>query len=173
MEEDPLLKNFISRLVPVDEDLSDPAEYGCAVDTSRIQPLRPQRQVTDASILEQVYELIPFRLPQLYEKLFLSYIWPDSEFKNTTVFGREPQGGWHSLINKFKRDEYLYAACVNNGFLPFGKGADIDYDPLCFDYNNTKISKPRIVMLDHEAALCYDKARVHKQIAKDFREFIT
>lgn len=172
MEEAPLLKSFISRLVPVDEDLGDHAEYGGDTDAARIQPLHPQQQVTDASILEQVYELIPFRLPPLYERLFLPCIWPDSEFKNTTVFGREPDGSWQSLINKFKRDQYLYAACVNNGFLPFGKGADMDYDPLCFDYNNTKISKQRIVMLDHEAALCYDKARVNKQIAKDFREFI-
>ena len=59
------------------------------------------------------------------------------------------------------------------GFLPFGKGPDIDYDPVCFDVSSRKKGREmRIVKIDHEEILCNHKVKVGAELASSFEALV-
>jgi hypothetical protein len=70
-------------------------------------------------------------------------------------------------------DPFLWEALVPAGFLQFGKGADIDYDPVCFDIKTRKQEGDcRIVKIDHEEILCNDRVKVVAELAPSFYQLV-
>jgi hypothetical protein len=70
------------------------------------------------------------------------------------------------------RDKGLSETLIPNGYMQFGKGADIDYDPVCFDISWRKNRDYRIVKIDHEEILCNHRIKVVKEIAPSFRALV-
>lgn len=161
MNRSELLKPFIDRLQIEEEDNLDEG-LDLTIGPSTLT----------AESLEEIYKQIPLRFSKLYEKLLLTYHWPDAEIDECCFYGCTTSGGWQGLVDKIKRDQFLFDTCVKANFLPFGKGADYNYDPLCFDLNECKKGEPAIVMLYHEAILCYEKVQINKKIARNFEQFI-
>jgi len=53
------------------------------------------------------------------------------------------------------------------GFVQIGNPFFPNYDPVCFDCNGTELEH-RIVQLDHEEILCYDRIRLVQEVAPSF-----
>jgi hypothetical protein len=65
------------------------------------------------------------------------------------------------------------ASLIRNGFIPFGKGPDVDYDPVCFDLTSRKKNADYgIVKIDHEEILCNERIQVVGKLAPSFEELV-
>ena len=56
--------------------------------------------------------------------------------------------------------------------MQFGRGSDVDYDPVCFDMSNPRGDDYRIVKLDHEEILMEDRLVEVAELAPSFRDLI-
>ena len=70
------------------------------------------------------------------------------------------------------KDKGLWETLIPNGYLQFGKGPDMDYDPVCFDISSRKNRDYRIVKIDHEEILCNYRSKVVCEIAPSFRALV-
>jgi len=70
------------------------------------------------------------------------------------------------------KDKGLWETLIPNGYLQFGKGPDMDYDPVCFDISSRKNRDYRIVKIDHEDILCNSRIKVVAEIAPSFRALV-
>jgi len=61
---------------------------------------------------------------------------------------------------------------LQNGYIPFGKGAYCDYDPVCFAVKSRKNRDYRIVKIDHEEILCNYRIKVVSRLAPSFRALV-
>ena len=66
----------------------------------------------------------------------------------------------------------LWETLIPNGYIQFGKGSDMDYDPVCFDISSRKNRDYRIVKIDHEEILCNYRIKVVSEIAPSFRALV-
>jgi hypothetical protein len=59
------------------------------------------------------------------------------------------------------------------GYIQFGRGPDVNYDPVCFDTRRDPGSRDApIVQLDHEDILCNRRLRVVAELARSFRALV-
>jgi hypothetical protein len=71
------------------------------------------------------------------------------------------------------KDKFLSSFALKNGYIPFGKGSDMDYDPVCFDLTARKKNREfEIVKLDHEEVLCNERIRVVAKLAPTFEQLV-
>jgi hypothetical protein len=71
------------------------------------------------------------------------------------------------------KDRGLWESLIPAGFIQFGKGPDIDYDPVCFDIKKrTKNGDYRVVKIDHEEILCNYRVKVVAELAPSFEELM-
>lgn len=85
----------------------------------------------------------------------------------------EPADDLSSLLAVIQADKHLRATLVPNGYIQFGRGPDIDYDPVCFDFRHRQRNGDcRIVKLDHEAILCHYRIREVAELAPNFRSLV-
>ncbi len=71
------------------------------------------------------------------------------------------------------RDKGLWDALIAAGFLQFGRGADIDYDPVCFDISSRNKNRDmRVVKIDHEEILCNYRVKVVAEMAPSFFDLL-
>jgi hypothetical protein len=69
------------------------------------------------------------------------------------------------------KDKFLSTCLLNSGYIPFGEGPDIDYDPVCFDLKSRKKNREfSIVKLDHEEILCNERIKVVAELAPTFEQ---
>lgn len=130
-------------------------------------------QTTDASMLDQLYAKLPARFPPLYERLVLSYRWAEVDLGAYRLLANPRGPDLSGLLNEMLKDKFLSAHLLKSGYIPFGKGADIDYDPVCFDLKSRKKNREfRIVKIDHEAILCNEKIRVVAELAPTFERLV-
>jgi hypothetical protein len=62
---------------------------------------------------------------------------------------------------------------IHAGYFPFGKGTDIDYDPVCFELKSRRQNADfRIVKISHEGILSFDRLEVVGEVAHSFRELV-
>jgi hypothetical protein len=72
------------------------------------------------------------------------------------------------------KDKFLSSFAFKNDYIPFGKGGDIDYDPVCFDLRARKKNREfEIVKLDHEEILCNERIRVVTTLAPSFERLVS
>ena len=154
----------------------DPAAWQLAVgepDEFGAKDWRPLKQETDRIHLNSLYSVIPSRFPPLYEQLILSYRWADVDLQLFTLFANPPGPDLEPLLKRISADGYLYSHLIGAGYIPFGKGTDFDYDPVCFELKSRKQNADfRIVKIDHEEILCFDRLKVVAEIAPSFRELV-
>lgn len=71
------------------------------------------------------------------------------------------------------RDKAIYNALIPAGYVQFGRDADMDYDPVCFDISTRgKDGDYRIVKIDHEEILCNNRVKVVAELARRLEELM-
>jgi len=134
---------------------------------------RPILQTTDATMLNPLYAKLPARFPRLYEKLLLTYRWAEVDLGCYRLFGNPLGTDFLGLLHEISKDKVLSTCLLKNGYIPFGKGPDIDYDPVCFDLKSRKKNREfTIVKLDHEEILCNERTRVVAELAPTFEQLV-
>lgn len=111
---------------------------------------------------------MPARFPPLYEQLVLSYRWADADLGTFTLLANPPGEGLTGLLQHISKDKGLWETLIPNGGIPFGRGTDVDYDPVCFDIKARKNGDYRVVKIDREKILCNCRVRVVSEIAPSF-----
>jgi hypothetical protein len=155
-------------LDPVELQLSvgEPDEYG----RKRWQPLKVTSEV---ALLEPIYARLPARFPPLYQRLVLSYRWADIDLQSYRLFANPPGPNLSGLLDQMTQDPTLWKYLLPAGYVQFGKGPDVDYDAICFDFNSRKKNGDcRIVKIDHEEILCNDRVKVVAELALTFEQLV-
>jgi hypothetical protein len=108
----------------------------------------------------------------LYEQLVLSPRWAEVDLKSYRLLANPPDLA--GLLNQISRDPAFWASLLSAGYIQFGRGPDIDYDPVCFDVNSRKKNNRecRIVKIDHEEILCNNRIKVVGELASSFEELV-
>jgi hypothetical protein len=175
-----LLERFIASFAVVAETLDadeilDPIAWRLATGPAdeygykRWSPIKVQ---TDAYALEPLYTKLPARFPPLYEQLLLSYRWAEVDLQSFTLLANSPGEGLSGLLQHIMKDKGLWETLIPNGYIQFGKGPDVDYDPVCFDISSRNNRDYRIVKIDHEEILCNYRIKVVSEIAPSFRALV-
>ena len=134
---------------------------------------RPILQTTDATMLDPLYAKLPARFPPLYENLLLTYRWPEVDLGSYRLFGNPLGPDLLGFLHEISKDKFMSSYLLKNGYIPFGKGPDIDYDPVCFDLKSRKKNREfAIVKLDHEEILCNERTRVVAELAPTFEQLV-
>jgi hypothetical protein len=133
----------------------------------------PLRVTTDRSALETVYAKLPARFPPLYEELMLNYRWLEVDLQLYRLHANPAGSGLLGLLDRILKDKFLSSFLLKNGFIPFAKGPDMDYDPVCFDLKRRKKNKElAIVKLDHEEILCNERIKIVGELAPSFEQLV-
>lgn len=145
---------------------TEPDEYGWV-------DWRPKKVQTDPSALEPIYSKIPARFPRLFEQLLLSYRWAEIDLVDYRLLPNPLGSGLEDFFQYISGDPAIWNALIPAGYVQFGKGADMDYDPVCFDISSRrKNGDYKIVKIDHEEILCYDRVKVVGELAPGFEELV-
>jgi hypothetical protein len=134
---------------------------------------RPARISTDPKMLEPLYGKLPARFPPLYEQLILSYRWAEVDLQSFRLLANPPGANLDGLLAEIEKDKGLTERLIPAGYIKFGKGPDMDYDPICFDIKSrTKRKDYRIVKIDHEEILCNYRVKVVAELAPSFEQLV-
>jgi len=134
---------------------------------------QPRRLETDTSSLEALYAKLPTRFPPLFERLLLTYRWAEVDLETYRLLPNPHGSDLQGFLGQMTRDKGLWDALIPAGFIQFGRGPGIDYDPVCFDVSSrTKHRDMRIVKIDHEEILCNYKVKVVAELAPSFFELL-
>jgi hypothetical protein len=179
MTDELLLERFVARFEKLDELTawdSDPIAKQLVVgnpDQLGFRHWRPIPVNIPASLLDPLYARLPARLPKLYERLVLSYRWAGVDLKTYTLLPNPPGPDLSGLLHQMSRDPALWDSLLPNGYIQFGRGPDMDYDPVCFDIKSRKKNgECRIVKIDHEEILCNNRVKLVAEFAPSFRELV-
>jgi hypothetical protein len=180
MTDHDLLERFVASFAKLD-DLSSSRELDPVAWELRIaEPdedgwieWRPSKTQSDPELLDPLYARLPARFPPLYEKLVLSYRWAQVYLPSFSLLANPPGPDLGSLLNEITRDKGLWESLAPAGYIQFGRGPDIDYDPVCFDIKSrTKSKDYRIVKIDHEEILCNWRVKVVAEVAPSFEKLV-
>jgi hypothetical protein len=121
--------------------------------------------------LEAIYAKLPARFPRLYEKLVLTYRWAEVDLQSCRLLANPPGNDLTGLLAQISKDPAFWNTLRGAGYIQFGNGPDIDYDPVCFDLSARKKNGDcRIVKIDHEEILCNNRLKVVSEIASTFED---
>jgi hypothetical protein len=130
---------------------------------------KPRRSETRASSLEPIYAKLPARFPLLFERLLLTYRWAEVDLQAYRLLPNPFSDDLDGFFQQMTGDKRLWESLIPAGFIQFGRGPDIDYDPVCFDIGSRKNNREmRVVKIDHEEILCNDRIRVVAELAPSF-----
>lgn len=133
------------------------------------------RRVSDAAHeqLESIYAELPARFPPLFQQLVLSYRWAEISLGKYRLVENPPGADFSGLLAAMKKDDFMWNHMIRAGYIRFGKGPDMDYDPVCFDISSRRKNQDyRIVKLDHEEILCNERIKVVAELAPGFEELM-
>jgi hypothetical protein len=175
-----LLGEFIATFAKLD-DLSschalDPIAFELSIgdfDEYGFKQWHPIPYLTDRSHLDAIYKDLPAQFPPLYEHLVLSYRWAEVDLASYRLLPNPPGPDLSRFLKQILNHKELYEVLTPSGYLQFGKGADVNYDPVCFDLKHRlKDGDCRIVRLDHEEILCNYRVREVEELAPSFRKLV-
>lgn len=155
-------------LCPIAWQLSvgEPDEYGW-------KEWRPIQVKTARPQLDMLYVRLLAPFPPLFEKLVLRYRWAEVDLKSYTLLANPPGADLSGLLHEISKDASLWDALLPAGYVQFGKGPDIDYDPVCFDIKSRNNKGDyRIVKIDHEEILCNYRVKVVAELAPSFEQLV-
>jgi hypothetical protein len=131
------------------------------------------RYETPSNQLLPIFSKIKLKFPVLYEELLLNFRWYGADVGVIRLLRNPPGPDFNGLETEMFRDEGIYRLCIEHGFIQFGRGPDLCYDPVCFDTNNSKdFNQYPIVQLDHEAILCNYKLKIAVRLADSFEHLV-
>jgi hypothetical protein len=171
-----LVERFVASFEKLDEMAAfenlDPIAWQLAIgdrDQYGRKRWRPIKVETEISSLEPIYSRLPARFPRLFERLVLSYRWAEVDLQFYRLLANPPGPGLGGLLQEISKDSTLWKCLLKAGYIQFGKGADVDYDPVCFDISSrTKNADFGIVKIDHEQILCHDRIEIVAEMAPSF-----
>jgi hypothetical protein len=175
-----LLKRYVATFERLDDmsadELLNPIGWMLAVGESDPYGFK-QWQATEISTpdscLQKLYAKLPGPFPPLFERLVLSYRWAEVDLHSYRLLANPPGQGLDGLLDQMSRDSGLWDALLPAGYLQFGRGPDIDYDPVCFDLGSkNKVGDCRIVKIDHEEILCNYRVKVISELAPSFEDLV-
>ncbi len=177
---DELLSTFVGSFGKIDDldffpeiDPMAAALTGGEPDQNGMFRWQPRRSETDASSLEMLYTKLPARFPPLFERLLLTYRWAEVDLETYRLLPNPPGPDLEGFLGQMTRDKGLWDALIAAGFLQFGRGADIDYDPVCFDISSRNKNRDmRVVKIDHEEILCNYRVKVVAEMAPSFFDLL-
>lgn len=181
MEDEELLERYASAIGWREWEGESEPPPGLTVKTSESgETIWHLTQVTaDASALQPLYAALNLpgqgdtRLPPLYEKLICTYRWAEVDLGDYRLLANLPDSDLSALAATLREDKGLWETLFPNGYIPFGKGPDLDYDPVCFDFcNRQRNGDCRIVKLSHEAILCRYRIVEVSELAPNFRTLV-
>jgi hypothetical protein len=133
---------------------------------------RPRRVDTPVATIEALHRTIGGPLPPLYDELVRNYVWDTVDlgtFRLVENLSPVPT----SLEREITADPVLFRMLSAGGFAQFGRGPDVDYDPVCFDLRSRDADGDcRIVKIDHEGILIYEKLTIVEELAPSFRHLV-
>lgn len=154
----------------------DPIAWGLAdgePDESGRRAWRPIKYDTDPACLDPLYAVLPGRFPPLYESLVLHYRWADVDLQSFTLLANPMEHDLKPLLARISADQHLWNHLIRAGYIPFGKGSGGDYDPVCFELKSRRQNADfRVVKIDHEGILSFDRLEVVAELASSFRELL-
>jgi hypothetical protein len=134
---------------------------------------RPIKALADRSSLDPLYANLPGSFPPLFELLALSYRWAEVDLQSFRLLANPPGGDLAGLFEQISGDPGLYESLIPAGYVQFGRGPDMDYDPVCFDINRrTKNRDYPVVKIDHEEILCNYRIKVVAELAPSFEVLV-
>ncbi len=181
MRQDELIAQFIACFEKFDEMMStSPERDPHAWELRTGEPdekgwinWRPARISTDPTALDGLSAKRPARFPPLYEQLVISYRWAEVDLQSFTLLANPPSVDLSGLLAEVEKDEGLTESLIPAGYIKFGKGPDMDYDPVCFDIKSrTKHKDYRVVKIDHEEILCNRRVKVVAELAPSFEQLV-
>jgi hypothetical protein len=175
-----LVERFVASFEKLDEMLvfeeEDPITLQLAIgepDQYDFRHWRPIKVNTEVSALEPIYSKLPARFPRLFERLVLSYRWAEVDLQSYRLLANPPGPGLGGLLHEISQAPTLWRCLLEAGYIQFGKGPDVDYDPVCFDISSrTKNGDYKIVKIDHEEILCNDRVKVVAELAPSFEQLM-
>ncbi len=176
-----LIENFVASFEKLDEMLIvdehlDPIGWQLALsepDEHGFKSWRPIKVETPDQALEAIYAKLPARFPRLYEQLVLTYRWEEVDLQTCRLLANPPGRDLTGLLAQMSKDPAFWNTLRGAGYIQFGNGPDIDYDPVCFDLSARKKNGDcRIVKIDHEEILCNNRLKVVSEIAQSFENLM-
>ena len=176
-ETENLISEYISCFETLDgcqTNSEDPITYEFAVGEENIYGFKrwePLKKHTPVDSLVPIYSQLPAKFPPIYQYLLLNYRWPEVDLGEYRLLANPIQEGLSGLFDQMQMDRSLWDKLISSGFIQFGKGPDLDYDPVCFDISKrNKHGDFRIVKIDHEEILCSHRIREVAELAPSFEE---
>lgn len=175
-----LLEKYIASFSKLDQMTAteefDPVGWELGIGTADeygFKKWQPARITTDESALNSFYAELPMRLPRLFEELMLSYRWAEVDLDSYRLVANPPGPDLSGLLSKMMCDSNLWEALIPAGFIQFGKGPGLDYDPVCFDTRSqSKSGDYCIVKIDHEGVLCNYRIKIVDELALSFEQLV-
>jgi len=116
---------------------------------------------------------LPFRLPKSYASLVSRYRFDPFEWAGLRFFGNLGDGSREDLVVAAPNDPFLWKPLVAASVLQIGRLDTGSYDPVCLDGRQTKNGREcPLVLLDHEAALQFERIMVVRRIDQSFLSFM-
>jgi hypothetical protein len=180
MNDEELLERYVATFPKFDEMVADefslPGAIELAVemvDGYGRKLWKPIRVETPPSRLEEVYAELPARFPHLFERLLLSYRWAEVDLGTYRLLANPPDPDFNGFFRQMTNAPAIWDALLPSGFIQFGKGPDLDYDPVCFDIKTRRTGADcRIVKIDHEEILCNNRVKVVAELAPSFYQLV-
>jgi hypothetical protein len=146
--------------------IAEPDEYGRVA-------WRPRRTAPEPSLLEPLYAKLPARFPPLFERLLLTFRWAEVDLQTYRLIPNPPGPDLQGFFHEMSTDLGLWEALLPAGYLRFGKGPGMDYDPVCFDLNSRKKNREmKVVKIDDEEILCNNRVKVVAELAPSFEVLV-
>jgi hypothetical protein len=180
MNNEELLEEYVATFSRLDEMVVDIVWFPPAMplvvgdtDLSAFKHWEPAKVETFPTHLAEVYAKLPARFPRLFERMVLSYRWAEVDLGTYTLLANPPGPDLTGLLHQISKNSGLWEALIPAGFIQFGKGPDLDYDPVCFDIKTRKQGGDcRIVKIDHEEILCNNRMKVVAELAPSFYQLV-
>ena len=175
--DDLLIGRFVASFEKLDEmTISDPIAEQLATgdrDQYRCDRWRPIEVETEPSLLDPIYSTVSSRFPPLFERLVLSYRWAEVDLRSYRLIANPPGAGFTGLLHEMSKDPIIWNCLLEAGYIQFGRGPDVDYDPVCFDISARKKNNDcKIVKIDHEQILCHNRIKKVAELAPTFEQLM-
>jgi hypothetical protein len=137
MRHEGLIERFIASFKKLDEMAESPEIYpmvrqlavGSPDSDGRLR-WEPLRKRTDPSQLDPLLAKLPARFPPLFEELVLSYRWAEVDLQLFRLLPNPPGPDLSGLLHEMMKAKALWDGLLPAGFIQFGMGPDMDYDPV-------------------------------------------
>jgi hypothetical protein len=180
MNDEELLEKYVATFPIFDEMVADefspPTALQLAVEDTDLygrKLWKPVRVETPVLQLDEVYAELPARFPRLFDRMVCSYRWAEVDLGTYRLLANPPGPTLGGLLRQMSQAPALWEALIPAGYIQFGKGPDFDYDAVCFDIKTRKQGGDcRIVKIDHEQILCYNRVKVVAELAPSFYQLV-